>query len=265
MAEHNLSWDQVVQIYREVHPDGPNLAELCATEAFEEEQLAANALQTEQLDWEAATDAKVAEAAWCALERQRWAAAMVEIVDATAKLRADLVEARTEMAAPSAAPPANTVIHDIAAADDTVPGRFECACDQRILLASFETLAGDALHRQAWAAEEEAHSYVVAMARGYMCSDLDSLQRRGPSPARVEQENRELAGAIVTRDEAVAEAARDRARFHAQLAGLLAAAAEAAQAEANSMARRVLWDSSLAEALEPRRRQDETSGGVRSA
>jgi hypothetical protein len=43
-------------------------------------------------------------------------------------------------------------------------------------LASFETLAGDAQRRQAWAAEEEAHSYAVAMTRRYMCSDLDSLR-----------------------------------------------------------------------------------------
>jgi hypothetical protein len=41
MAEHNLSWDQVVQMCREVHPE-------------EEEQLATNALQAEQLDREAA-------------------------------------------------------------------------------------------------------------------------------------------------------------------------------------------------------------------
>ncbi|KAM0892633.1 hypothetical protein ACQ4PT_025627 [Festuca glaucescens] len=88
------------------------------------------------------------------------------------------------MAAPPAAPPADAVIHDIADDDAPVPGRFECAGDQFVLVASFETLAGDALRRQAWAAEEEAQSYAVAMARGYMCSDLDSLQRRGPSPAR---------------------------------------------------------------------------------
>nr|XP_051207341.1 uncharacterized protein LOC127323208 [Lolium perenne] len=69
------------------------------------------------------------------------------------------------------------------------------------------------------------------MTRGYMCSDLNSLQRRGPSPARVEQENRELAGAVAARDEAVAEVGRDRARFHAQLAALQAADAEAAQAD----------------------------------
>jgi hypothetical protein len=117
-------------------------------------------------------------------------------------------------------------------------------------------------------AEEEAHNYAVAMARGYMCFDLDSLQWRDPSPARVEQENRELAGAIAARDEAVAEVARDRAYFHARLAMLEAVDVEAAQAEeaeaataeaANSMARRVLWDPSLAEALERPRRQDEMS------
>jgi hypothetical protein len=45
-----------------------------------------------------------------------------------------------------AAPPADAVIHDIAV-DDDVPSRFECADDQQVLLASFETLAGDALRR----------------------------------------------------------------------------------------------------------------------
>jgi hypothetical protein len=94
-----------------------------------------------------------------------------------------------------------------------------------------------------------------------MCSDLDSLQRRGPSLARVEQENRELEDAIAARDEAVAEVRRG-AHFHAQMAALEAAGTEAAQATAeatNSMARRVLWDSSLAETLERRRWQDEMS------
>jgi hypothetical protein len=67
----------------------------------------------------------------------------------------------------------------------------------------------------------------------------------------------------------VAEAARDRARSHAQNAALQAADAEAGQEEAaaqaaatkaaSSLARRVPWDSSLAEALERRRRQDEVS------
>ncbi|KAM0892637.1 hypothetical protein ACQ4PT_025627 [Festuca glaucescens] len=197
MAEHNLSWDQVVQMCRHVHPE-------------EDEELVATAVQADQLDLEAAAaEAEVAEAEAEAevAERAegRLAATRAEIADARAELadaRAALAEARAAMAAPPAAPPADAVIHDIADDDAPVPGRFECAGDQFVLVASFETLAGDALRRQAWAAEEEAQSYAVAMARGYMCSDLDSLQRRGPSPARVEQENRELAGAIAARDEA---------------------------------------------------------------
>ncbi|KAK1615002.1 hypothetical protein QYE76_020519 [Lolium multiflorum] len=143
--------------------------------------------------------AEVAEAVEHALGRQRLAMARAEITDA----RAALAATRTEMAAPLA----DGVIHDIATADDDdVPGLFECTGDQQVLLASFETLAGDALRRQAWAAEEEAHSYAVAMARGYMCSDLDSLGRRGPSPAWAEHENRELADVIAARDDAVAAA-----------------------------------------------------------
>jgi hypothetical protein len=51
------------------------------------------------------------------------------------------------------------------------------------------------------------------MARRYMCSDFDSVAWRRPSPAWVEQENRELADAIAARDDAgAATAARDRAR-----------------------------------------------------
>lgn len=210
---------------------------------------------------------------------------MAELADA----RAELAEARAAIAAP----PADAVIHDIADDDVPVPMRFDCAGDQLVLLASFESLAGDAQRRQAWLAEEEAHSYAMAMAGGLMCSDLDSLQRRGPSPARVEQENRELEVTIAARDEAVA-AARDRARFVADVAAIQAAVqaeddAAAVQAAAEEEARAAaavqaaaeeeesrataeaaatkvafatvtaLWDSSLAEALERRRRQYEMS------
>jgi hypothetical protein len=47
---------------------------------------------------------------------------------------------------------------------------------------------------------------------------LDSVARRGPEPAQVKQENRELADANAARDKALAEAARDRARYHADMA-----------------------------------------------
>jgi hypothetical protein len=43
--------------------------------------------------------------------------------------------------------PANAVIHDIADDDEDVPSRFECADDQTALLASFESLPGDAQRR----------------------------------------------------------------------------------------------------------------------
>jgi hypothetical protein len=63
MAEHNYTWARVVQMCHQVYPDDAELAELSATEAFDED---ANALQAEQLDGEAATEAEVAEveAAW---------------------------------------------------------------------------------------------------------------------------------------------------------------------------------------------------------
>ncbi|KAK1662854.1 hypothetical protein QYE76_051013 [Lolium multiflorum] len=124
MGEHNLSWDQVVQMCRQVHPK-------------EEEKLAADAFQAEQLDQEAAD----AEAAGRALERQRRAAAMEEISEARAELRAELTEARAELAEARAkmatasaalaaalpfptAPPTDDVIHDIADDNEDEPIRF---------------------------------------------------------------------------------------------------------------------------------------------
>jgi hypothetical protein len=73
--------------------------------------------------------------------------------------------------------------------------------------------------------------------------------RRGPEPARVEHENRELANAIAAWDEAVAAAARDRARYHADIV---------------AATKRVHWDSSLAEALEHHRRQDKMFDRLRA-
>jgi hypothetical protein len=99
-----------------------------------------------------------------------------------------------------------------------------------------------------------------------MCSDLDSLARRGHSPARVDQENRELADAIAGRDDAVVAVARDRARYHAHMAVVEAATTkEAAAAKAvlaevvEEAAMRVQWHSSLFETLERRSKQDEMS------
>ncbi|KAK1670228.1 hypothetical protein QYE76_058387 [Lolium multiflorum] len=178
----------------------------------EDEEVVSAGVEAEQQDLEAAT-AEAAERA-----EGRLAATRAEIANAMAELadaRAELAEARAAIAAPPA---------------------------------DFETLAGDAQRRQAWLAEEEAHSYAIAMARGLMCSDLDSLQRRGPSPARVEQENRELADAAA--DVEAAQAATALAEAASSLARRVQVAL--AQAEA-------LWDSSLAEALERRRRQDEMS------
>jgi AmiR/NasT family two-component response regulator len=71
--------------------------------------------------------------------------------------REELTEAQAEMVAASAtlaaapplpvAPPTDIVIHDIADDDEDVPSRFECADDQTALLASFESLPGDAQRR----------------------------------------------------------------------------------------------------------------------
>ncbi|KAK1617602.1 hypothetical protein QYE76_023119 [Lolium multiflorum] len=126
MVEHNLSWDQVVQMCRQAHP--------------EDEQLVADAFQADQLGLEAAE----ADAAERAQARERLAAARAEIADA----RVEIAEARAAMAAPPAAPPADAVIHDIAVDandDDVVPARFRCDGDQLVLVVSFETVAGDVL------------------------------------------------------------------------------------------------------------------------
>ena len=115
----------------------------------EEEEVVAAGVEAQQLDLEAAeaevAEAEVAEAEVEAAEPtqgcERLSEARAEIADA----RAELAEARVAIAAP----PADAVIHDIADDDPPppVPSRFECAGDQRVLLASFETLARDALRR----------------------------------------------------------------------------------------------------------------------
>jgi hypothetical protein len=51
----------------------------------------------------------------------------------------------------------------------------------------------------------------------YLCSDLDTITRRGPKHARVDWENRELEEAITARDEAVPTTSRDRACYDADL------------------------------------------------
>jgi dihydroorotase-like cyclic amidohydrolase len=155
-----------------------------------------------------------------------------------------MAAASAALAAPllPTAPSTDAVIHDIADDNEDDHIRFKFGGDQRDLLASFESLPGDADRYQARAAEEEARNHAISMSRAYQCSDLDSVARRGPEPAQVEQENRELADAIAATDEAVAVAARDRARYHADMAAVEAAV------------KRVHWDSSLAEALESCRR-----------
>jgi hypothetical protein len=116
-----------------------------------------------------------------------------------------------------AAPSAGVVIHDIAD-DEDEPIRFDFGDDQTALLASFESLPRDAERREARVAEEEARSHAIAMSRSYLCSDLDSVSRRGPDPAGVEQENLEPANTIAVRDEEVVTTAREKACYHADMA-----------------------------------------------
>jgi hypothetical protein len=132
----------------EVHPDGPDLVELRATEVFDEEQLATHALQDEQLDWEATAAGRAAAMA-------EIASARAELQDELAEAGAELAEVRAEMgaasaalaAAPplSAAPLKDTFIHDITADDDD--DHIQFSGEQRAPLASFESLLGDADRR----------------------------------------------------------------------------------------------------------------------
>jgi hypothetical protein len=82
------------------------------------------------------------------------------------------------------APPADAVIHDIADADED--DHIQYGDDQQALLVSFESLPGDAVRRQALAAEAEARNHALDMRQAYLCSDLDSVARRGPAHARVD-------------------------------------------------------------------------------
>jgi hypothetical protein len=86
MADHDRTWARLVQVARQLYPDDTNLIELRATEVFDEEQLAADSFQAEQLDREA-SKVEVAEAEAVGRvfttmlerveERERWAVAMV--------------------------------------------------------------------------------------------------------------------------------------------------------------------------------------------
>ncbi|KAK1645499.1 hypothetical protein QYE76_063304 [Lolium multiflorum] len=131
MADH-ISWEHVVQMCRHLHPE----------EEEEEEEVAAADIEAQQLDLEAA-EAEVAEAVAERRAEGRLAATRAEIANAMAEL-ADAMAELAEARAAIVAPPADAVIHDIADDDPPVPNRLECAGDQRVLLASFESLAGDA-------------------------------------------------------------------------------------------------------------------------
>jgi hypothetical protein len=141
MADH-MSWEHVVHMCRQLHPEE------------EEDEVAAAGVEAQQLDLEVA-EAEAAERA-----EGRLAATRAEIANAMADLadaRAELAEARAAMAAPPVAPPADD--------DAPVPRRFECFGHQLVLVASLDTLVGDALRRQAWLAEEEANSYAGPVLR----------------------------------------------------------------------------------------------------
>jgi multidrug resistance efflux pump len=81
MAEHNLSWDQVVQMCRQAH--------------LEDEQLVANGFQAEQLDLEAA-EAEVAEAEVAEAEGE--AAEPTQGCERLSEARAEIADARAELA-----------------------------------------------------------------------------------------------------------------------------------------------------------------------
>jgi hypothetical protein len=141
---------------------------------------------------------------------------------------AELADARTELAATlsemAVAPPLQrgpqvaSVIQDIAVNDEDDNIDFLLySGEQRALLASFESLPGDADRRQALTAEAQARCDALSMRHAYLCSDLDTVARRGPEHTRVDRANREQEEAIAAWDKAVAAAARDRACYHADL------------------------------------------------
>jgi hypothetical protein len=104
--------------------------------------------------------------------------------------------------------------------------------EQRMLVASFETVHEDAIRHQALAAEVQARTYAVAMKRAYVHFNLaGGLCLEGTGPPQIERGNRELEEVVVARDKVLAAAARDRARHHADLAAVV-------EAEMDHMGRR---------------------------
>jgi hypothetical protein len=89
---------------------------------------------------------------------------------------------------------------------------------QGVLLASFESLPEDADRRRVLAAEAQARGDAMAMRQAFVRSDLVAVAWAGPDHARIDQENREPLDVITATEEAVAAAARVRARYREDLA-----------------------------------------------
>jgi hypothetical protein len=87
----------------------------------------------------------------------------------------------------------------------------------------------------------------MAMRQTFVRSDLVAIAWAGPDHTRIDWENRKLHDAITAREEAVAAAAKDRARYREDLAHVATDEAAAQQAR---------WDSSVDVAIKRRRRED---------
>jgi hypothetical protein len=156
-------------------------------------------------------------------------------------LHAELAEAMAELAAARvvmvAAPAVDTVIHAVDDEDDDDMGFLladevgeGASAEQRVLLASIETFPEDVGCHQALAAEAQARGVAPDMRRAYVRPDLATAAWMGWDHARIDWENRELEEANAARVKAVEAAARDRDRYHNDLAAV--AEEEVARTEA---------------------------------
>ena len=113
------------------------------------------------------------------------------------------------------------------------------------------------------------------MRGAFVYSDLTAVAWQGQDHRRIDRENREIEDVIAGRDSAVAAATRDRERYHAELASIVAAevarvaAAEAAALQAaaeapppttEEAARRAIWQAAMNEAHACRVRENPSIG-----
>ncbi|KAM0856526.1 hypothetical protein ACQ4PT_049071 [Festuca glaucescens] len=242
-------------------------AEEAAVEAAEAKVAEAAMEATAVEATEARAEATEARAEEAAVQAATMADLQAQFAEARAELVATSAYARARLVAKLEGPPvrqaatmADAIIDDMDDEDehdvdflpyDDEEGVF-VRTNQGALLASFESLPEDADRHWVLAAEAQARGDAMAMRQAFVRSDLVAVAVAwaGPDQARIDWENCELQDAITGTEEAVAAAVRVRARYREDLARI--AADEAA-------AQRARWDSSMAEVVERRRREDVAS------